>query len=145
MPDPGEESGDQDDETTSDGAGDAGSEPSDVDPVERAAECNAAAGIEDGTGGDADTADATTGLEHAIERVLANCLKNPGAPGLPNALEHLVANAERKAAREAAKAAGEHGHPGEHGNASAHGKSGEPHGKSGEPHGHSGEHGNPHD
>ncbi len=67
------------------------------------------------------------------------------APGLPNALEHLVVNAERRAARDAAKAAGEHGHPGEHGNASAHGRSGEPHGKSGEPHGHSGEHGNPHD
>ena len=153
VPDPDEESEHQDDETTSDGAGDEGAEPSDIDPVERAAACNAAAGIDEGgSGGDAEVANATTGLEHAIERVLANCLKNSGAPGLPNALEHLVANAERKAAREAAKAAGEHGDPDEHRNSSEHGKSGEPHGKSGEPHGksgephgHSGEHGNPHD
>ena len=145
VPDPDEGSGGQEDETPSDGAGGEGAAPSDVDQVERAAECNAAAGIDQGgTGGDTDTAAPTTGLEHAIGRVLANCLKNPGAPGLPNALEHLVANAERKAAREATKAAGEHGDPGEHGNAGEHGKSGEPHGKSGEPHGHSGAHGNPH-
>ena len=145
VPDPDEESEDQDDETPSDGAGDQGVEPSDIDQVERAAECNASAGIDQGgTDADADAAAPTTGLEHAIERVLANCLGNPGAPGLPNALEHLVANAERKAAREAAKAAGEHGDRGEHGNPVEHGNSGEPHGKSGEPHGHSGEHGNPH-
>ena len=63
----------------------------------------------------------TTGLDHAIEMVLANCIKNPQAPGLLNALRHLVANRERhaahdeekaarKAAHDAAKASKGHGH-----------------------------------
>src|SRR5438132_651681 len=47
----------------------------------------------------------TTGLDHAIEMVLANCIKNPQAPGLLNALQHLVANRDRHAAHDADKAA----------------------------------------
>jgi hypothetical protein len=47
----------------------------------------------------------TTGLDHAIEMVLANCIKNPQAPGLLNALHHLVANRDRHAALDAEKAA----------------------------------------
>jgi hypothetical protein len=100
-----------------------------TDPA-REAECNTAAGV-DPTADPAAESTRTTGLDNAIEHVLANCLKNPGAPGLPNALEHLVANAERKAAHDAAKAAGEHGNSGEHGPDAVHGNSGE--------------HGNPHD
>jgi len=83
-----------------------------------------AAGMSDeSTGGGSETK--STGLDHAIEVVLANCIKNPQAPGLLNALRHLVANrdrhaeheaenAERRAAHDAAKAerqaAKGHGH-----------------------------------
>jgi hypothetical protein len=45
----------------------------------------------------------STGLDHAIEVVLANCIKNPQAPGLVNALRHLVANRDRHLAHEAEK------------------------------------------
>jgi hypothetical protein len=87
---------------------------------EREAACKEAAGIKEGSGGsagsDTTTPEKTTGLDHAIEVVLANCIKNPQAPGLLNALRHLVANrdkhlahdlekAARRAAHEAAKAA----------------------------------------
>jgi len=97
------------------------------DPADREAECNDAAGLDaSAEGADADVK--TTGLDHAIEVVLANCIKNPQAPGLLNALRHLVQNrdrhiahdaekAARRAAREAAKAA-RHGaamHGGGHG------------------------------
>ena len=120
-------------DTTDDSAGDTQdtTPPTDVtDPI-REAECNDAAGVDPTVEPAVDVTTPTTGLDHAIEQVLANCLKNPGAPGLPNALTHLVANAERKAAHDAAKAAGEHGKSGEHGPDAVHGKSGE--------------HGNPHD
>ena len=61
------------------------------------------------------------GIELQIQMVLANCIKNPQAPGLLNALRHLVANRERhaahdeekaarKAAHDAAKASKGHGH-----------------------------------
>jgi hypothetical protein len=100
---------DEDDATT-------GDEP--VDPA-REAECNEAAGVEitePAEGEETDAVEAPThGIDHAIEVVLANCIKNPQAPGLVNALEHLVinrdrhearvlANAERKAAHDAAQA-----------------------------------------
>jgi hypothetical protein len=93
-----------------------GDEP--VDPAREAA-CNEAAGVEipgPAEGEETDTDEAPThGLDHAIEVVLANCVRNPQAPGLVNALEHLVinrdrhearvlANAERKAAHDAAQA-----------------------------------------
>ena len=42
-----------------------------------------------------------TGLDNAIAHVLANCLKNPDAPGLVNALEHLVANQAKHEAHDA--------------------------------------------
>jgi hypothetical protein len=81
-----------------------------------------------------------TGLAHAIWVVEANCEKNPQAPGLVNALDHLVANWQRHQDHAAEKASGEHGPPADHGNSGEHGKSGE-HGNSAE-HGNSGEHGN---
>jgi hypothetical protein len=111
------------------------------DPV-RESECNDAAGVDPSR----TEQDGATGLDNAIAHVLANCIKNPGSPGLPNALRHLVANRERKAERDAAKAAGVHGnsanapgHLGEHG-----GSAGTSHGNSANAPGHSGEHGNPH-
>jgi hypothetical protein len=111
------------------------------DPA-REGECNDAAGVDPSR----DKRDGATGLDNAIARVLANCIENASSPGLPNALRHLVANRERKAERDAAKAAGVHGnsanapgHSGEHG-----GSSGTSHGNSANAPGHSGEHGNPH-
>jgi hypothetical protein len=107
-------------EDTDDGGGtdggaseEAGDEP--VDAVREAA-CRDAAGMqpsEDDTATDGEAK--ARGLDNAIEHVLANCVKNPQAPGLLNALERLAANrerheeheawkAERKAEREAAKA-----------------------------------------
>ena len=80
---------------------------------------------------DPPTADEATGLAHAIWVVEANCEKNPQAPGLVNALNHLVANWQKHQDHEAEKASGEHGNSGEHG------KSAEEHGKSGEEHGNS--------
>jgi hypothetical protein len=93
------------------------------------------------------------GLDNAIAHVLENCLKNPQAPGLLNALEHLAANqarheaheaakAERKAEREAAKAEreaekaerkAEHAHGGSHGG--GHGAGKPDHAGGGNPHG----------
>src|SRR5947208_8339678 len=71
-----------------------------------------------------------TGLAHAINTVEANCEKNLQAPGLVNALTHLVKNWERHQAHEADKAAGVHGNSGSHGNSGVHGNSGS-HGNSG--------------
>jgi len=71
-----------------------------------------------------------TGLAHAINTVEANCEKNLQAPGLMNALGHLVTNWQRHQAHEAAKAAGVHGNSGAHGNAAVHGNSAS-HGPSG--------------
>jgi hypothetical protein len=144
----GEDPGDQGDETD-DPQGATGEDqtpPADTTDPQREAECNGGAGVDGSNTAAGEDPVATTGLDHAIEQVLANCLKNPDAPGLPNALQHLVANAERKAAHDAEKAAGEHGNSGTHGHsADAPGHSGEAHGNSGEAPGHSGEHGNPHD
>jgi hypothetical protein len=106
------------------GNGDSKPAPS----ADRGAACKEAAGITDEAGspsGDGiEAPEKTTGLDHAVEVVMANCIKNPQAPGLLNALRHLVANrdrhmaheqekAARRAAREAAKAARHHGHGGE--------------------------------
>jgi hypothetical protein len=80
---------------------------------------------------DLPTADDATGLAHAIWVVEANCEKNPQAPGLVNALNHLVANWQKHQAHEAEKANAVHGKSGEeHGNSGEHGKSGEEHGNS---------------
>jgi hypothetical protein len=87
--------------------------------ADREAACKEAAGVKDDSGDASEgstPSEKTTGLDHAIEVVLANCMKNSQAPGLLNALRHLVANrdkhqahdaekAARRAAREAAKAA----------------------------------------
>jgi len=83
-----------------------------------------------------------TGLAHAIWVVEANCEKNPQAPGLVNALNHLVTNWQRHQDHEAEKASDEHGPPAEHGNSAQHGH-GAQHGNTAE-HGNSAEHGNPH-
>ena len=65
-----------------------------------------------------------TGLAHAINTVEANCEKNLQAPGLVNALGHLVANWQRHQLHEAAKAAKVHATTDVHGNAGVHGNSG---------------------
>jgi PT repeat-containing protein len=102
--------------------GEDGEEP---DPV-RVAACEEAAGRSSEP-----SEEKLTGLDRAIDRVLANCIKNPQAPGLVNALERLSENHERqegreeareaqKAAREAAREArkaakqGGHGGPPDH-------------------------------
>jgi hypothetical protein len=97
------------------GADTEGADGSGVQPVadpDRQAACEDAAGHTVDEGSD----EKLKGLDNAISHVLANCIKNPQAPGLVNALEHLRANQERhelhdalkdarKAAHEAAKAA----------------------------------------
>jgi len=105
----------QNDEQGADEGGGTATDPTNVDP-ERGAACNTAAGVAPtdggttGTSGDG-TSDGTTqdpatltGLDNAIAHVLANCLKNPNAPGLVNALEHLVANQAKHDAHDIAKA-----------------------------------------
>jgi hypothetical protein len=97
--------------------------PTDTPPPpasgDREAQCKAAAGIT----GTSLTETASTGLDHAIQVVLGNCIRNSQAPGLLNALRHLVANRDRhmareadKAARRAAKAASHGGNGHGHGN-----------------------------
>ena len=93
-----------------------------VSPADRQKACMEAAGMSlDSTTASGSPQVKTTGLDHAIQMVLANCIKNPQAPGLLNALRHLVANRERhaahdeekaarKAAHDAAKASKGHGH-----------------------------------
>ena len=81
--------------------------------VSREAECRAAAGMST-AGGGGEGSEATAGgtvgvtkqkgLDRAIEVVLANCIKNPQASGLVNALRHLVENRDRHMARAADKA-----------------------------------------
>ena len=75
--------------------GEGGSDGGTADDAQREADCEAAAGQSSEGGGEK-----LTGLDRAIERVLENCIKNPQAPGLVNALEHLALNRERKEARE---------------------------------------------
>ena len=82
--------------------------------ADRVAECDEAAGASiDSTGETARNSTSNVGaasapekapLDQAIATVLANCTKNPQAPGLPNALRHLAANRERIAANEARRA-----------------------------------------
>lgn len=155
---------DDDDGFDEEGATDDGSEPAETETdAERGAACMQAAGIEpseEETGGGDEPVKAY-GLDNAIEHVLANCVKNPQAPGLLNALERLSANRERheaheewkterkaerdaaKAERKAEKADGTHGSGKEHGSG---GKHGNPHdgGSNGGGNGQGGSHGNGH-
>jgi hypothetical protein len=109
----------------------------------RADACYAAAGM---SGPSTDTSGTKqTGLDNAIQHVLANCLKNPQAPGLLTALQHLVENQARheaqQAAHDAKKAAQQADHPSHdtttHGNSGTHGNGG----GNGGTHGNSGSHG----
>jgi hypothetical protein len=79
----------------------------------RAAACNAAV--------DVDVASSV--LSHAISQVLANCLNNTKATGLPFALTHLAANAQRKAEHDARRTESGHGTHGAAGPGTAHGGS----------------------
>jgi hypothetical protein len=89
-------------------------------------------------------------LSHAIGQVLENCMNNTNATGLPLALAHLSANAQRKAEHDAKRAASGHGTNGssppggpmDHGPGADHGRS-SGHGHDAE-HGRSSEHRNPH-
>jgi hypothetical protein len=80
--------------------------------------------------------DQASGLGHALQVVEANCEKNPQAPGLVVALDHLVTNFERQAAHQAEKAAEVHGNAGQHGRSDEHGRPAQ-HGQD-EVHGHAG-------
>ena len=89
-------------------------------PVHTAADCQAQlAAVQ----GQLPAVQDATGLAHAINTVEANCEKNLQAPGLVNALGHLVLNWQRHQAHEAAKAAKVHGNAGVHGNSGNHGPS----------------------
>ena len=125
--------------------------PSDAPTTtDRTTACNTAAGIDPSAPPITESPEPVAGLDNAIAHVLANCLKDPQAPGLVNALEHLVANRDRKAAhdaehaaaaaqRDAAKAAREAAHDAHKAAiAAAHDAAG--HGSSAT-HGHSGNHG----
>jgi hypothetical protein len=92
-------------------------EESDQEPApvtesgDRQASCEEAAGLSDdlpdlttSEEGEDGSEEKVKGLDHALEVVLANCIKNPQAPGLLSALRHLAANRERKAAHDEAKA-----------------------------------------
>ena len=116
--DEGDETTDEGDECDADGSDDSegetedegedSEETDDSDPadVERETACLDAAGIEpsEESEGSDDEATKAHGLDNAIDHVLANCLKNPQAPGLLNALERLAANRERHEAHEEWKA-----------------------------------------
>lgn len=83
-------------------AGDTKGARDETTPEEREAACGEAAGYEGDADGDTEPTDEpekVTGLSKAIERVYANCVRNPGTPGLVKALEHLNANAERQETR----------------------------------------------
>ena len=136
--DPSEDPDVSDTENESETSADDPSATETPSPVDREAECNEAAGIDPTAPPGTESPAPLKGLDNAIAHVLANCLKNPDAPGLPNALKHLVANRDRKAlhdaeheadksardaAKEARKAAHDaaksekvHGSSGEHGN-----------------------------
>jgi len=74
--------------------------------ADREKACKEAAGVTDlPEVSNAPTQGKTTGVDNAIQRVMANCIKNPQAPGLLNALRHLVANRARHEAHDADKAA----------------------------------------
>src|SRR5207247_9450708 len=89
-------------------------------PVHTAADCQAQlAAVQ----GQLPAVQDATGLAHAINTVEANCEKNLQAPGLVNALGHLVLNWQRPQAHEAAQAAKVHGNAGVHGNSGNHGPS----------------------
>ena len=89
-------------------------------PVHKAADCQ---GQLAAVQGQLPAVQDATGLAHAINTVEANCEKNLQAPGLVNALGHLVLNWQRHQAHEAAKAANVHGNAGVHGNGGVHGNS----------------------
>jgi hypothetical protein len=103
---------------------------SDEPAEDRQAECEEAAGLSDelpeltSEEGEDGSEEKVTGLDNAIQRVLANCIKNPQAPGLLNALRHLAENRERKMARDEAKAERKAAHAAGkgHGHGKGHGK-----------------------
>jgi len=83
--------------------GDVAVEPS----GDRHADCDAAAGIVADEGEEAEqeaVEEKLTGPDNAIDHVVASCKKNTKAPGLLNALAHLVANRERHEAHDVWKA-----------------------------------------
>jgi hypothetical protein len=103
-----DESQDADDECAADVESESEAEAPESAPVEdpeREAACNDAAGIvEPPAGEQPDPSEKLTGLDNAIAHVLANCIKNPQAPGLINALTHLVANRGEHEAKAAERA-----------------------------------------
>lgn len=87
--------------------GDGDDEESHVPDVlsggDRRADCEEAAGLSADDEPEA-SEQRSKGLDHAIEVVLANCIKNPQSRGLVNALRHLAANRDKHLARDEAKA-----------------------------------------
>lgn len=101
-----------------------------ADPTSTPDPCTA---VIDSTSSDIPT-DAT-GLQNAIARVEANCAKNPQAPGLVNALTHLLANQANHQLSGHGNGSSEPGS--DHGNSATHGNG---HGSSGSTHGNSASH-----
>ena len=98
---------DEDETTEGDVATDDDSAPAEAEAGEREAACMEAAGVNASVkekDGETESSGKAHGLDNAVERVLTNCVKNPQAPGLLNALGRLVANRERHEAHEAWKA-----------------------------------------
>ena len=102
-----------------------GNETEAPEPTEtEAPEAEATTSDKTGTAPNFSACDGQTGLDNAICRHEALLKVKPDNPGLTNSLAHLQANLAAKAARDAAKAAGEHGNSGSHGNSESHGPSG---------------------
>ena len=71
--------------------------------AQREADCREAAGL--AVGGEGPEGDEPPGLDHSTEVLLRNCVKNPQAEGLLNALRRHAENRARLAEKRAAKAA----------------------------------------
>jgi hypothetical protein len=119
-------------EPDEDGTTTPGPKPRPTPDPAREAACRKTAGFPDGG---SPSEERSSGLAHSMDVLLANCVKNPQAPGLLTALEHHRANLERKAAHDAAKEARHHGREGsgegddssEHGHSHGHHEVGQGH------------------
>jgi hypothetical protein len=95
------------DAITDEGGEDAAGEEDPVAPEpsgDGEGDCDLAAGVVPDEGEEEVVEEKLTGLDNAIDHVLANCKKNEDAPGLLVALSHLAANRDNHEAHEEWKA-----------------------------------------